>query len=55
MAIHPSNPVRQVSDNGPQPSDLPLQHCHLIIVVIVLDKGLVSYSSKEYASRPPPV
>ena len=61
MAIHPffmlllSPPdlIFQVFDNGFQLFDLPPQCCHLVIIAIVLEGGLVSYSSKEYASRPP--
>ena len=53
LSVHSGDLILQVVYNGLQLFDLPLQSCHLHIIVVVLDKGLVSYSSKEYASRPP--
>ena len=53
LSVHSSDLILQVVYHGLQLFDLPFQSCHFRIIVVVLDEGLVSYSSKEYASSPP--
>ena len=51
LSLSPPDLIFQVFDNGLQLFDLPPQSRHLCIIVVVLEGGLVNYSSKEYASR----
>ena len=53
FSVHPGDLILQVIHHGLQLFNFPLQGRHFRIVVVILDEGLVSYSSKEYASRPP--
>ena len=60
LSIHPCDLILQVVHHGfqlfnlpLQLFNLPLQHRYLVVIVVVLEGGLVSYSSKEYASSPP--
>ena len=53
LSVHSCDLILQVIHHGLQLFNLPLQSRHFCIVVVVLDEGLVSYSSKEYASSPP--
>ena len=52
FSVHPCDLILQVIHHGLQLFNLPLQHCHLIVIVVVLEGRLVRYSSKEYASSP---
>ena len=51
--VQPGDLILPVIYHCLQLINLPLQSHYLPIIVVVLDKGLVSYSSKEYASSPP--
>ena len=53
FSVHSCDLILQVIHHCLQLFNLPLQSRHFCIIVVVLNKGLVSYSSKEYASSPP--